>query len=82
MTGDWHLIVDQRTGRSRLFAVPDDPMEASDLSEGRKEVVDALLNSLSRFDAARERRDPEPLLGGLSPEQRMRLRKLGYIDQP
>jgi len=82
MTGDWHLIVDQRTGRSRLFAVPDDPMEASDLAEGHEEVVNALLDSLSRFDAARERRDPKPLLGELSPEQRERLRYLGYINEP
>ena len=36
--------------------------------------------SLRWFDAARERRDPLPLLGGLSPEQRRRLRQLGYIE--
>jgi len=80
MADEWHLIVDKRTGRSRLFAMPDDPMEASDLAERHEEVVDALLESLSRFDAARERRDPLPLLGGLSPEQRRRLRQLGYVQ--
>ena len=80
MTGDWHLIVDRRTGRSRLYAVPDDPMEARDLAEGHEEVVDGLLDFLSRFDAAREPRDAEPLLEGLSPEQRDRLHRLGYVD--
>jgi arylsulfatase A-like enzyme len=80
MTGDWHLIVDRRTGRSRLFAVPDDPREATDLAKEHEEVVDALLDHLSRFDAARERRDPVPLLEQLTPEERERLRRLGYAQ--
>ena len=79
MTGDWHLILNRRTGRSKLYSVKDDPAEAMDLAARQETVVAALLDSLAGFEAGRERVEPRPL-DELSPEQRERLRNLGYVN--
>jgi arylsulfatase A-like enzyme len=73
------LIENLQSGRQQLFDWATDPQQEHDLAGTELHVVDSLLSWLDRFEAAHPPGEGRPV-ESLSPEQRARLRSLGYVD--
>jgi arylsulfatase A-like enzyme len=83
-TEQWKLIRSPRTAETRLYAVREDPTEQRDVSGEHPEVVQRLEAELDeRVRAAQEkgRRYPRSPGPRLDPEERERLRDLGYLAE-
>jgi len=72
------LIFDRDTGRGLLYA-NEDVRQQTDLAPAEPSRVQALRQEALAFARARAPRGPEPL-DALTPEQRERLKRLGYLN--
>ncbi len=77
---DWpYKLIRSSRGRIELYRLDSDPDESNDLADAHNDIADRLLGQLDRFEASRDRwagpAEPVPL----SPQQRERLKSLGYI---
>jgi arylsulfatase A-like enzyme len=81
--GRWKLIRRERSGRSELYDLRRDPGELQDVSRHHPDVVDRLERVLSEWREEQEalaRRFSATERPLLSPEDRERLRGLGYAE--
>jgi arylsulfatase A-like enzyme len=78
-TADWKLVFvpDEQGGQSRLYDLRADPGESRDVAAEAPDVLTSLRGHLDSILAGEAGR---PLDAPLSPEQRERLRALGYVD--
>jgi arylsulfatase A-like enzyme len=76
--GQWKSFVERETGQHTLIDLAADPMERSDVSAERPELVEKHRRRIQKLGALlkAENRDP----GELSDEDERRLRALGYLD--
>ena len=80
--GNWKLMVTPSTGRRQLYNIADDPLEQNDLSaqaQGRLEQLTRILTEQVSLNA-RIAEGFVPDAAELTPEQRERLKSLGYIQ--
>jgi hypothetical protein len=78
MTPDRHLIVNLKSDRPELYALPEDAAETHDLAPERPGEVEALRRLLDDYERRREPRRADAI-DALPPEQAERLRNLGYL---
>jgi len=79
VTPDHQLIEHIRADRVALYDWHADLRQEHDLADAAPAVVDSLLAELDRFEAAHPPGEARPV-ETLTPEQRARLRSLGYVD--
>ena len=80
--GNWKLMVTPSTRRRQLYNIADDPLEQNDLAaqaQGRLEQLTRILTEQVSLNA-RIAEGFEPNAADLTPEQRERLKSLGYIQ--
>jgi len=75
-SGRWKLVLDRRTGESRLYDLARDPRERQDVQADRPKVAERLRAELEEF--MRDAREA-PAPAELTPEEIERLEELGYL---
>ena len=75
--GSWKYIEGEEEGTRELFNLDDDPGERMNLFDSSPDVAKELATSLAAWRKAFDRNLPP---GSLSPEDRERLRALGYVE--
>jgi arylsulfatase A-like enzyme len=76
--GNWKLIEGPEERTRELFDLASDPMERQNLAERDPVRSEAMLQRLRAWQQRYGREDADP--GSASPEDRERLRALGYVD--
>jgi arylsulfatase A-like enzyme len=83
VVGDFHAVADRRSGRLQIFDWRADPDEQEDLA-GSDPARDQRLAKILRDHWTRMEQSPHRstpgFVSGVDPEQRERLRALGYLD--
>lgn len=77
--GDWKLVTSDRRP-DQLFQLALDPLEQSSRTADEPEVARALGAALLELESSAPVRTGEKIVLTLTPEERERLRSLGYVD--
>jgi arylsulfatase A-like enzyme len=84
--GEWKLVRDRQSGATKLFRLPSDPGELSDLSVTQTETVQRLTTIMEGEIRKLRRRASEIVVAGadnkpnINEEEEERLRALGYVE--
>jgi arylsulfatase A-like enzyme len=79
-TEQWKVIRDEATGRDRIYDLEEDPGEERDLSDAPSDAARRARDELARWIETLVPPSRPADAGPLTPEERERIRALGYLD--
>jgi arylsulfatase A-like enzyme len=80
ITPQWKYVYNYENKKEQLFNISVDPMEQNDLSDKEREQCNRLKEKLSNWVAQSKKYPPVENPVGLSPDEKEKLKNLGYIN--